>query len=177
VRPHIKTFLCSLVLVFSFWTPCLAGMGRVVEILEGDLLVVNADGTQQKIRLYGVACPVRNQPFFSQARVLTTHLSLQRGVEVTPVFTDPDGVVNALVRIEGVKDYLNGQLVSYGLAWVKPTECKARLCDEWRKLEELARQNAIGLWSESAVIPPWEWKQAERMEIYHRGKEASQKKE
>jgi micrococcal nuclease len=157
--------------------PCHAGMGRVVEILEGDLLVIKADGPQQKIRLYGIACPVRNQPSFSQARVLTTHLTLQKGVEVTPVFTDPDGIVNALVRIEGVKDYLNGQLVGYGLAWVKPTECKARLCDEWRKLEELARQNAIGLWSESAVIPPWDWKKAERMEIYHRGKESSPKKE
>jgi micrococcal nuclease len=152
-------------------------MGRVVEILEGDLLVIKADGSQQKIRLYGVACPVRNQPFFSQARVLTTHLTLQKGVEVTPVFTDPDGTVNALVRIEGVKDYLNSQLVGYGLAWVKPAECKARLCDEWKRLEELARQNAIGLWSESAIIPPWDWKKAERMEIYHRGKESSPKKE
>lgn len=173
----LKAFFYSLILAVAFCAPCHAGVGRVVEILEGDLLVVNADGAQQKIRLYGVACPVRNQPFFSQARVLTTHLTLQKGVEITPVFTDSDGIVNALVRIEGVRDYLNGQLVSYGLAWVKPTDCKARLCDDWKKLEGLAQQNAIGLWAESGTIPPWEWKKAERMDIYFRSKELSEKKE
>jgi micrococcal nuclease len=165
------------VLSFIHLAPCYAYTGRIVEVLEGDVLIANADGATQKIRLYGVASPERNQPFFVQARLLTTHLSLQKGVEITPVFTDPDGTVNALVRLDGVKDYLNGQLVSYGMAWVKPSECKARLCDEWKKLEALAQQNAIGLWSESAVIPPWEWKKAERMDIYHRGIESSGKKE
>jgi len=177
VRRHLQILLYSLVLIIACRVSCHAGTGRVAEILEGDLLVINADGAQHKVRLYGVACPVRNQPFFSQARVLTTHLALQKGVEFTPVFTDSEGVENVLLRIEGVKDYLNGQLVGYGLAWVKPKECKARLCDEWRRLEELARQNAIGIWSESGMIPPWDWKREERMEIYRRGKEASQKKE
>ena len=49
---------------------------------------------------------------------------------------------------------LNVQLISHGLAWVKPNECSAHICAEWRGLENLARSNAIGLWVDPAPVPP-----------------------
>ncbi len=166
-------------IVFIIFAILLAGLalpqvsaaysGRVVEIRKGDVLMVDTGGVVQEIRLYGVACPVFGQPFYDKARFLLTHLSLQRTVEVTPIFKDENGIENALVRIEGVKDFLNNQLIGYGLAWVRPCDAKSRLCAEWKKQEEFAQMNFIGLWAQPPAIAPWEWQNAQRMEIYERG--------
>jgi endonuclease YncB( thermonuclease family) len=163
----------AFVIGFLSLPACWAFSGKVVDVLGGDVLLVSVDGGTQKIRLYGIACPVFGQPFYDKARFLANHLSLQRNVEVTPVFTDSDGMVNALVRIEGVADYLNNQLVGYGMAWVKPCDSKSRLCGVWKKQEEFAQMNFIGLWAHPPAIPPWDWKKAERMQIYEQSREQS----
>jgi endonuclease YncB( thermonuclease family) len=157
-----------LVPVSSPW----AYSGKVVDVPQGDLLVVSVGGSAQKIRLYGIECPVFGQPFHDKARFMANYISLQRNVEITPVFKDHDGIENALVRIEGVADYLNNQLVGYGLAWVKPCDSKSRLCEEWKKQEGFAQMNFIGLWAQPRAISPWEWKKAQRMQIYERSKGA-----
>jgi len=144
-----------------------ADSARVIEVREGDLLVVMSEGRMQKVRLYGVICPVRGQPHHERARALSSYLSIHRNVELTSVYRDGEGVANALVRLEGTKYYLNERLVGYGMAWVKPKECRAALCEQWRGLQELARKNAIGLWATMAV-PPWEWAKEQRMEIHRR---------
>ncbi len=165
-------FFCIFIMSVSF---CYAYSATIVDVRAGDLLVISAAGQAQTIRLYGVMCPVHGQPFHAKARFLVNHLTLQRNAEITPLFNDEEGISNVLVRIQGVKDYLNGQLVGYGMAWVKPVQCKSRLCDEWRKLEELAKKNLVGLWSELYAVPPWEWRKVQRMEIYRRGQESLKK--
>jgi micrococcal nuclease len=165
-------FLCIFIMpVLS----CYAYSGTIVDVREGDLLLISTEGGTQTIRLYGVMCPVHGQPYHDKARLLVNHLTLQKNAEITPLFNDEEGISNALVRIQGVKDFLNGQLVGYGMAWVKPVQCKSRLCDEWRKLEELAQKNYVGLWSELYPVPPWEWRKAQRMEIYRRSQESLKK--
>ena len=169
----VVILLASFVAGLLFLPACWAYSAKVVDVLAGDLLMVSASGSAEKIRLYGIACPVFGQPFHEKARFLTNHLSLQRNAEITPVLTDAEGIVNALVRIEGVADYLNNQLVGYGMAWVKPCDSKSRLCVAWKKQEEFAQMNFIGLWSQPPAIPPWDWKKAERMQIYERSREQS----
>lgn len=162
--------------LLAFPVSCPAFRAQVIEIPEGDMLVVSAENRTQPIKLYGVYCPVRRQPFFENARVLTTFLTNRKNAEITPVFTDADGIVNALVRVEGVRAYLNEQLVAHGMAWVKPSECRARMCEQWKKLEELSREKTIGLWAAPVAIPPWEWENEERMQIYLRSKEKQEDK-
>lgn len=171
----------SAVILFAFFAvgllfppPCPAYTGRVVSVSEGDLLTVSAGGSVQKIRLYGIACPLFGQPFHEKALFMTKFLSLQREVDITPVFKDNDGIENSLVRIQGTTGYLNNRLVGYGLAWVKPCDRKSRLCREWKKQEGFAQMNFIGLWAQPPAIAPWEWKKAKRMQILERMK--SQKK-
>ncbi|MFZ2446274.1 MAG: thermonuclease family protein [Syntrophobacteraceae bacterium] len=139
--------------------------------------MIATNGTTQKIRLYGVMCPVKGQPFHEDARMLTNFLCLQKSVDFTPMYRAADDVVYALVRIDGTKYFLNERLMGYGMAWVKPTECKASLCNEWRKLERIARENAIGLWGAPSPVPPWEWAREKRKDMYHRSREAPNKQE
>ena len=165
----LVTVLASILLVHSY---CCAWQGKVVGIPDGCLLLVSHENQIDKISLYGIECPGRDQPFREQSRVLASHLALQKTVEVTPLYVGYDGAQVALVRIEGTRDYLNVQLVSHGLAWVKPKECSANICADWRGLENLARSNAIGLWVDLNPIPPWEWKKEQRSKIRERGQQA-----
>jgi len=169
--------VASLMAWLLFMPMCWAYSGTVVDVPEGDVLMVAAAGSVQKVRLYGIACPVHGQPFHDRARFLANNLALQRRVEITPVFKDSDGTENVLVRIEGVGDFLNNQLVGYGLAWVKPCDSKSRLCEQWKKQEEFAQMNFIGLWAQPPAIAPWEWKNAQRMQIYERGVESKKQRQ
>lgn len=162
--------ICSL-----FALPCLAFTGKVVSVGAGDLMTVSANGATRQIRLYGVVCPLFGQPFHEKALFMTKFLSLQREVEITPVFKDNYGVENVLVRVEGSTGYLNYKLVGYGLAWVKPCDDKSRLCQEWKKLEGFAQMNFIGLWAQPPAIAPWDWQKAQRLMILDRMKAAEKK--
>ena len=168
-KMKLAVLICSMAIMLmgnpSF---CLGWTGTVKEISEGDLLVISANGKDQPIRLYGIATPERGQSFFENARVLVTHLANQRTVDVTSVFTDSDRIVNAIVRLQGVRESLNEQLVSYGMAWVRSDICHARFCSEWKKLEEMAKGNVLGVWAEMNPIPPWEYKKQQRMKIQKR---------
>lgn len=144
---------------------CHAWTGKVVAVPEGDLLVISRDGHEKKFRLFGIDCPERGQPFWDKAQGLVGFLTEEKVVDVTPLFLGAEGVEKVLIRIEGTKDYLNQQLVAYGLAWVKPDECNSRLCTDWKKLQKMARSRSVGLWADPRPIPPWDWKRAQWREI------------
>ncbi len=165
----IGVFITVFAFIVLFHSYCGAWQGKVVEVLSGDLFAVSHEGRIDKIKLYGIESPRRGQPFGEHSKALASHLAMQRTVEVSPLFKGYDGIENALVRIEGSKDYLNVQLISHGLAWVKPNECSAHICAEWRGLENLARSNAIGLWADPVPVPPWEWQKEQRLQIYKHG--------
>ena len=158
-------FICILACLssFSIPCPCFGWQGEVVNVVEGDLLVVADSGQQQHVRLYGIDCPAKGQPFWDKARALVNHLANRKVVEVTPLYKGAEGYVNALVRVEGVKTLLNEQIVAHGMAWVRPNECSAKLCAQWKDIEKQAQMNSIGLWAEPNPIPPWEWKKQQRL--------------
>ena len=134
-----------------------------MNVVEGDLLVVADSGQRQHVRLYGIDCPAKGQPFWDKARALVNHLADRKMVEVTPLYQGAEGYVNALVRVEGVKTLLNEQIVAHGMAWVRPKECSAKLCAQWKDIEKQAQMNSIGLWAEPNPISPWEWKKQQRL--------------
>jgi endonuclease YncB( thermonuclease family) len=138
-----------------------AWTGQVVSVPEGDLLVISHDGKDQKFRLYGVDCPERGQPYWDKGQSLVSFLTKEQVVDVSALFLGIEGIEKALVRIEGTKDYLNRQLVAYGLAWGKPDECTSHMCSEGKELQNLARVKRLGLWADPRPIPPWEWKKVQ----------------
>ena len=161
-------FVSVFAFIILFHSHCDAWQGTLVGVPDGDLCLVSHGNQTDRVKLYGIECPRRGQPFWQQSRALASHLALQKIVEVTPLYLGHDGLENALVRIEGTKDYLNLQLISYGLAWVKPKECSAHICAEWRAMESLAQSKAIGLWIDPSPIPPWEWEKEQRHKIHDR---------
>ncbi|MCE5336439.1 MAG: thermonuclease family protein [Desulfobacteraceae bacterium] len=161
-------------LLLCHYAACDAWTGKVVAVPEGDLLVISRDGQEKKYRLFGIDCPERGQPYWDKAQGLVGFLTEDKVVDVTPLFLGVEGFEKVLVRIEGTRDYLNQQLVAYGLAWVKVGECNSRMCSDWKKLQKMARSRSVGLWADPRPIAPWDWKRVQWKEIIN-GREMRRK--
>jgi len=134
-----------------------AWAGRAVWIADGDTLQALApDGRRVMLRLFGVDCPERGQPYSRVAAKELSRLVLNREVEVRPMDRDRYGRVVALVRAGGVD--VNEQMVALGLAWVYERHCVREFCDAWRGLQTSAREARLGLWRDADPTPPWVWR-------------------
>ena len=145
-----------LVLPYPSW----GWSGKVIGVADGDTITVLRDKQPYKIRLYGIDCPEKRQPFGKRAKQFTSELVFGKIVEIEPVATDRYGRTVAFVRIENTS--VNEELIKEGLAWVYARYCKLPLCIEWQRLELAAQTQKRGLWGDSNHIPPWEFRRQKR---------------
>lgn len=146
------------VLALLFWsTSAVAWEGTVVRVADGDTFQVRQGEQLVTIRLYGIDCPEHGQPFWREAKNEIGRLIQGKKVSVQPVEIDQYGRVVALVWIRG--QLVNGDMVRRGLAWVYSHYCKSQpLCRDLDAMQQAARDAKLGLWSQSAPMPPWVWK-------------------
>jgi endonuclease YncB( thermonuclease family) len=136
---------------------------RVVRVLDGDTLEVLEvrDGVRipRRLRLHGIDCPEKTQPFGQRAKTAALELSGGKTVRVLPRDRDRYGRTIAEVELPDGKS-LNRELVRLGLAWwyrkYAPRDA------ELERLEAEARAAKRGLWSLPEPQPPWEFRQARR---------------
>lgn len=158
-----KTVLfLSLLLILLIILPChsFAWSGKVVGVADGDTITVLRDKEQVRIRLYGVDCPERYQPFSKKAKQFTSEMVFGKVVEVEPVDIDRYNRLVALVTV--FKRLANEELINAGFAWVYTRYCDRPICERWKVLEYGAREARRGLWADPNPIPPWEFRRQER---------------
>lgn len=132
--------------------------GKVVRVTDGDTFVLlGANKTQYKVRLYGIDCPERQQPFYKAAKDHLASLIFQKNVIVRKKNMDRYGRIVALVNSGNT--IINEEMIRSGLAWHYKRFDRN---ENWSALEREAARKKLGLWSESDPTPPWEWKHAER---------------
>lgn len=133
--------------------------GRVTAVADGDTItVMTYDNQQIKIRLYGIDCPERGQPFSNRARQITSNAVAGRDVTVQPFEIDRYGRTVGIVYISD-DETLNSLLVREGMAWVYSQFCKqGKVCNPLKTLEKAARNEKRGLWADNKPVPPWEWR-------------------
>lgn len=134
----------------------LAWSGLVVGVTDGDTVTVMHEGRGERVRLYGVDCPERHQPFGYRAKQFTSMLCYRRVVEVTPMDRDRYGRTVALVSVDGAN--VNEALVREGYAWVYTRYCREAWCAQWLALEREAKEARRGLWAGKTPVAPWEWR-------------------
>ena len=110
-------FLLTLILVFylSLLTSiALADFtGRVVGVTDGDTIKVLHNGKAEKIRLHGIDCPEKGQPFGSKAKQFTSELVFGKTVTVHVTDMDRYGRTVADVVLPDGR-VLNRELVAAG---------------------------------------------------------------
>jgi micrococcal nuclease len=154
--------IIRLVLILLIVLPCpaWAWSGKVIGIADGDTITVLFDKRPQKIRLYGIDCPEKRQPFGKRAKQFSSDLVFGKVVDIEPVAIDRYGRTVAFVRVENTT--VNEELIKEGLAWIYVRYCKLPLCAGWQSLELAARIQKRGLWGDSNHIPPWNFRRQRR---------------
>lgn len=132
---------------------------KVTGVQEGDILRVEQDGKQKKIRLWGIDCPEINQKFGSNAKKFTSDLALGKTVTLKVLEMDAYKRQVAFVILPDGRN-LNHELVKAGMAWwfVRYAAKDAEL----EQLEGAAKKSKAGLWAEETPTPPWEHRKHQR---------------
>ena len=148
----------SLVLFFTFAT-CLAVSaqlkGKVIAIADGDTFTLLTTQNQQvKIRLHGIDCPEKKQPYFNNAKAFTSSLVFGKQVSVQVKNKDRYGRTIGVVFLKDKRN-VNELLLQAGWAWhFKKYDQDAR----WAAMEQLACRQRKGLWADPNPITPWDWR-------------------
>jgi endonuclease YncB( thermonuclease family) len=75
--PHIRLFTCVLLLAW-FLTPHFVQaefIGKVVGVIDGDSIRVMHEGKSEQVRLLGIDCPEKRQPFGTWVKEYTSRLA------------------------------------------------------------------------------------------------------
>jgi micrococcal nuclease len=151
------TFLVLLLLLnraeaFSF-------TGEVVSVLDGDTIEVMHNGKAQRVRLYGIDCPEKGQPFGNNAKQAASTLVFAMEVTLEIHGKDKYGRILADVLLADGTN-VNQRLVRDGWCWWYRKYAPEDAVLE--ALEAQARDTKIGLWADSEPVPPWEWRKSSK---------------
>jgi endonuclease YncB( thermonuclease family) len=156
----LRIFLSSfLILFFASTALATTFSGKVVKVTDGDTLQIMWNGKAEKIRLAGIDCPEKSgQAFGTAATRYALELAAQQVVLVRVASRDRYGrMVGEIILPDGRS--LNQELVRAGYAWwYRKYSTDRTLAD----LEDEARRNRRGLWSDPNPVPPWEWRKEKK---------------
>ncbi len=143
--------------------------GPVREVLDGDTVIVQVGWDRVTIRLDGVDCPESEQPWGLSAKYGLIKLVGGRTVHFESHGIDRHERTLATLyvwdREESVWLNVNLRMVMLGHAWVSPVLTENLPASRTKELEAVcrwARRNRVGLWSDPAPVPPWQWRKGER---------------
>jgi len=131
--PNHKIFLTFLVLSFLFapssiqaadsqtaWVKTVVAIdtftGKVVGVSDGDTISVMRAGRAVKVRLHGIDCPEKKQPYGTKAKRFTSDRAFRNEVTVYVKDKDRYGRIVGEVILPDILS-LNKELVFVGLAW------------------------------------------------------------
>ncbi|MEO5345624.1 MAG: thermonuclease family protein [Magnetococcus sp. YQC-9] len=132
--------------------------GRVLQVTDGDTLVVEHNGQKEKLRVAEIDAPEHGQPFFEEAKAYATRLLDKQMVWIHEKERDRYGRMVGWVSRKGLEDF-GAEMVRSGLAWRHIHYSKSA---SLARLEKEARQRKVGLWSQPDPTPPWVWKHEHR---------------
>lgn len=133
--------------------------GRVVGISDGDTLtLLDASNAQYKIRLNAVDAPEAGQPFGQASKRALSDICYNTTAQVKYVNTDRYGRTVGDVMCDGIS--ANEGMIVRGLAWVY--DKYAKNYEYLYSMQDAAKADRVGLWSESNTIAPWDWRAGKR---------------
>jgi micrococcal nuclease len=132
-----------------------AGEGyTVTRVVDGDTIIIDMDGAEERVRLIGVDTPEsvhpdesRNVPYGEIASKFTKERLEGRKVEIELDTQERDryGRILAYVYIDG--EMFNKALLSEGHAQISTYPPNVRYVDEFTLLQQEARNSGAGLWA------------------------------
>jgi endonuclease YncB( thermonuclease family) len=129
--------------------------GTVARVVNGDSLLVTSHGQQVRVRLKDIDAPEINQLFGKASQRSLAQICEKKIARVSWTELDRNGRTLGRVWCGGMD--ANAEQVRRGMAWVFDRHATDQTL---KPLQEAARGELLGLWSDFAPVPPWEWRQA-----------------
>ncbi len=132
--------------------------GTVVRVVDGDTLHIRSGGETVKVRLAYIDAPEHGQAYNRRAKEALAQWCAGQQALVRRVDTDRYG--RMVGQVECQHTNVNQMLVRAGLAWVyrKYTPDGHSLY----AVEQAARNEHLGLWTDRNPTAPWEWRRQRR---------------
>lgn len=127
--------------------------GKVVGVNDGDTITIVENKTQVKVRLAQIDAPESNQAFGTQSKKSLSELVYGKTVKV--VQEDVDRYKRVVGRVYVNSLDVNKEQVKRGMAWAYRQYMKDK---DFQYLEDQAKAQRVGLWSDAKPSPPWEFR-------------------
>ncbi|MDQ7826381.1 MAG: thermonuclease family protein [Candidatus Eremiobacteraeota bacterium] len=114
----------------------------VMAVIEGDIMVLTKGEEGVIVRLDGIDCPERGQPFFMEAWQFVQDRVAGKSVWIEVRQVDHSGKRVARVVIDGTD--LSEELLKAGLAWYDSRFARDRRLES---IQEEAKKKECGLWA------------------------------
>lgn len=128
--------------------------GRVVGVADGDTVTLLTEKKQQvKIRLASIDAPEKSQAFGTASKKSLSDLCFDKPATVESHGKDKYGRTIGALTCDGVD--ADAAQIKAGMAWVyRQYSHDAHLIE----LEDEAKANSTGLWSDAEPVPPWKFR-------------------
>jgi endonuclease YncB( thermonuclease family) len=126
--------------------------GRVVTVIDGDTVRVLTSKRIIKVRLYGIDCPEKKQPFGKEAKKALRQRVFGKVVNFQERDKARDGLAVAVLMTPDGRD-VNRELVQAGSCWA----LEDHVADYAKDMQE-AREARRGLWQDPNPISPENWR-------------------
>ncbi len=130
--------------------------GKVVSIVDGDTIDVVSDGQAMRVRLNGIDAPNIDQPYGAEAKQYVSKLTMNQLVKLTVHGQDREKHLIADVELPHHR-MLTNEVLRAGLGWYRKDSSVNPVLQQ---LEQDARGQRVGLWSDSNPTPPWNFHQS-----------------
>lgn len=161
IRPtpeRIRLALLILLLILAV-SPAFADLqARVVSVHDGDTLTVLVEHRQVKVRLTDIDAPELRQPFGTKSRQSLAEMCF--GKTATLDVRGHDRYRRALARVTCSGTDANEEQVRRGLAWTYARYTRAD--SPLHAIQQAARSEHRGLWSDPTPVAPWDWRRSGR---------------
>jgi len=150
----MRIFLFILFLSFPYFSFACEQCEVVVDVIDGDTIVVLQNGKTKQVHLTSIDAPQMEQPYGKKAKTFAAKLMMNHVATIS--YIDSSHATD-IVSSDGKS--LKWGLVRSGLAWYPDNHRKKTLRDVSDKLgkhERKARRARKGLWAQDNPRPPWE---------------------
>ena len=137
-------------------------LARVVTIHEGDRLTIRHDGRNETVYIKDIDCPELKQAYGRQAKLAIAAYVGSRDVVVRALKRGRNGLGTAEILLQDGRN-VGHELLKEGLAWARPERGQDQSLED---MEQLAKAERKGLWSDPDPVAPWKWKPTSK--VIHR---------